>query len=233
MARKFPVSTQYKILFKDPCYIFMFLGASQIFGILGAVGGCLVQVVIIWGMSETLGSIMAAICVISGLISSILYGAFLLNYQRQFLLFNVSQLASSVGILVSLLGLWKGLVPVFVVGTLLYSIFTFPSFLIIMEQMGKRVGKEFDLVASGNVFFLIQIITAILLEVFGVILDGKSKLASAVCIFIVAFLLLLNGLFGLLAAKYFQSPFVVQGTARSIQQPTSDIGIPDFPIKSD
>ena len=45
---KYSVTTQYRILFKDSCYIFMFLAGSQIFGILGAVGGSLVQEVEIW-----------------------------------------------------------------------------------------------------------------------------------------------------------------------------------------
>jgi len=53
-STKIPASTQYRILFKDSCYIFMFLAGSQIFGILGAVGGSLVQEVEIWlGVSES------------------------------------------------------------------------------------------------------------------------------------------------------------------------------------
>lgn len=46
------MSIQYRILFKDSCYIFMFLAGSQIFGILGAVGGSLVQEVKLGDLSE-------------------------------------------------------------------------------------------------------------------------------------------------------------------------------------
>jgi hypothetical protein len=51
-SQRVPVITQYKLLFRDGCYIFMFLAGSQIFGLLGAVGGSLVQEVVIWGGSE-------------------------------------------------------------------------------------------------------------------------------------------------------------------------------------
>jgi len=52
---RIPVTTQYWLLFQDSCYIFMFLAGSQIFGILGAVGGSLVQEVMIWGKTEVEG----------------------------------------------------------------------------------------------------------------------------------------------------------------------------------
>lgn len=51
-SQRIPVATQYCILFQDGCYVFMFLAGSQIFGILGAVGGSLVEEVVIWGGSE-------------------------------------------------------------------------------------------------------------------------------------------------------------------------------------
>ena len=208
-SSKYPVTQQYKILFSDTCYIFMFLGGSQIFGQLGAVGGSIVQEVVIWDMSEDFGSIMAAVCVIVGLISTVIYGIAFLNYKRQFLLFNLFQVISAIGIAISFLGLYLKSIPIFVAGTLFYSIFTFPSFLIMMELIGKRVGKEFDLVATGNVYFLTQVITAAMLELIGVMLNDKDRNKSAYSMLIMFTLLMLNGLFGVIASKTYDRPFKV------------------------
>lgn len=49
---RIPVCTQYRLLFADRSYVFMFLAGSHIFGVLGAVGGTIVQEVTIWGQSE-------------------------------------------------------------------------------------------------------------------------------------------------------------------------------------
>lgn len=187
----------------------MFLAGSQIFGQLGAVGGSIVQQVVIWDMSENFGSIMAAVCVIVGLISSVIYGVFFMELKKQFLIFNIFQVVSAIGIAIASLGLYLKDIPIFVIGTLFYAIFTFPSFPIMMELIGKRVGKEFDLVATGNVFFLTQVVTAAMLEVNGLMLDGKDKKMSLISMGLLVGLLLLNGLFGLIASKKYSSPFVV------------------------
>lgn len=187
----------------------MFLGGSQIFGQLGAVGGSIVQEVVIWDMSEDFGSIMAAVCVIIGLISSVIYGIFCMELKNQFLIFNLFQVVSAIGIAIASFGLYLKEIPTFVIGTLFYAIFTFPSFPIMMELIGKRVGKEFDLVATGNVFFLTQVVTAVMLEINGLMLDGKDKTMSIFSMVILFCLLLLNGLFGLLASKKYSTPFQV------------------------
>jgi len=51
-SQKIPVTVQYKILFRDKGYFLMLLGGSNIFGIMGAVGGSIVQEATIWGQSE-------------------------------------------------------------------------------------------------------------------------------------------------------------------------------------
>ena len=52
ISQKIPVTVQYKILFSDGCYVLMFLSGSNIFGLLGAIGGTIVQEVVIWDLSE-------------------------------------------------------------------------------------------------------------------------------------------------------------------------------------
>ena len=204
---RYPVTLQYKILLKDVCYIFMFISCSQIFGLMGAFGGVIVQEVVIWDLSEDLGSIMAAACVIVGLVSSILVSVTLLKYKNQFMIFIVFQVLSAIGICISYLGLTLKNIPVVIVGTLIYSIFTFPSFPIMIELIGKRVGKPFELVATGNVYFMTQVITAVVLAIVGSLLNDKEKSKSTYSFILISGLLLLNGLFGYIASITSRWPF--------------------------
>jgi len=98
----------------------------------------------------------------------------------------------------------KGLI---LVGTLLYAAFTFPSFPIMMELIGKRVGKELELVATGNVAILTQVITAALLQIVASIISAPSKENSLLSFIIFGMCLLFNGLFGACAALRADTPF--------------------------
>ena len=82
---------------------------------------------------------------------------------------------SAVGIGIFYIGLTMKNAVVLTSGTLIYACFTFPSFPIMMEQIGKRVGKNLDLIATGNVFFLTQLVTAVVLTLIGLIISGQTK----------------------------------------------------------
>ena len=206
-STKVPVMTQYKILFQDSAYIVMMCGGSCIFGLLGAFGGAIVQEVVIWNMSENLGSILAAICVLVGLISSVAYAVLYIEKPGQLRNFMVFQVICFVGCGVCVLGLITDLPGVLVGGTLLYAVFTFPSFPIMMEQIGKRVGKELELVATGNVFFLTQLVTAGLLFGVGALLDMNTKAASLISFAAYSTVILVTLLFGIGAFKKSNSIF--------------------------
>jgi len=76
-----------------------------------------------------------------------------------------------------------------------------------MELIGKRVGKELELVATGNVFFLTQVITAILLAIIGALINDDSKTNSTISLIIIASLLLINFLYGVGASCLSNRPF--------------------------
>lgn len=64
-------------------------------------------------------------------------------------------------------------------GIALYSIFTFPSLTILIQMIGKRVGTDFDLVATGNIFVLGSLATLLILGGYQVLLFFfDNKLAT-------------------------------------------------------
>lgn len=189
----------------------MFLSCSHIFGLLGAFGGAIVQEVVIWDFSEDFGSVTAAVCVIVGLVSSIVASVTILKYKHQFTFFIVFQIVSALGIVLAYFGLVLKSIPVMLCGTLIYSIFTFPSFPIMIELIGKRVGKAFELVATGNVYFLTQVVTAVVLAISGAMLNSKKRSKSTESFIFIIGLLLLNGLYGFIAYKTNHRPFNTQG----------------------
>lgn len=213
LANRISVYDQYKLLFRDRCYVFMMLAGSHIFGVMGAVGGTIVQEVTIWGQSEVglfdqnLGSVLAAVCVVVGLVSSIIGSLTLMKLKSQFCVFCSLQLVSALGIATSYAGLFFSSIPILVVGTLLYATFTFPSFPVMMELIGKRVGKEMDLVATGNVFFLTQVVTSLLLAAVGFILNTESKANSTYSFVLIFALISCTFVFGWVASKSIHSPF--------------------------
>jgi hypothetical protein len=198
---------QYRLLFNDASYIFMLVSCSMIYGILGAFGGSIVQEVIIWDMKENFGSLLAPICVIVGLLASIVVSVTLLKFKHQFLLFVSFQILSAIGLAVSYLGLVVKNIPVILIGTLAYAIFTFPSFPIMIELIGKRVGKSFQLVAAGNVYILTHIVTAAVSTVVGHLLNGKDKMMSSYSYLLIGGLLIVNGVLGLIASNTSKKPF--------------------------
>lgn len=109
------------------------------------------------------------------------------------------------------IGLWVESKVIIVIGTIAYAISTFPSFPIMMELIGKRVGKELELVATGNVFILTQIISAILIILVSYIIEGdprpELKLPSVITFAIMVVLLLLNYLLGYIAGEKYKIPF--------------------------
>ncbi len=130
-----------------------------------------------------------------------------MKHKSQFVIFCSLQLLSAFGIATSYAGLYFKNIPVLVVGTLLYATFTFPSFPVMMELIGKRVGKEMDLVATGNVFFLTQVITSLLLAAVGFILNTETKANSTYSFALILFLIICTSIFGWIASKSFESPF--------------------------
>ena len=188
----------------------MMCGGSCIFGLLGAFGGAIVQEVVIWNMSENLGSILAAICVLIGLVSSVVYAVLYIEKPNQLRNFISFQAISLVGCGVCVLGLVIDMPAVLVGGTLLYAVFTFPSFPIMMEQIGKRVGKELELVATGNVFFMTQLITAGLLFGVGALLDMNTKTASLLSFGAYSMVILITLFFGVGAWNKSTSEFLTK-----------------------
>ena len=133
-----------------------------------------------------------------------------MDHPNQFMIFGVCQLASAGGMLVAFIGLWVESKVIIVIGTIAYAISTFPSFPIMMELIGKRVGKELELVATGNVFILTQIISAILIILVSYIIEGdprpELKLPSVITFAIMVVLLLLNYLLGYIAGEKYKIP---------------------------
>ena len=131
----------------------------------------------------------------------------MLEYPRQFMLFGIFQGVSAAGILVCYIGLAASSNITTVIGTLIYAAFTFPSFPIMMELIGKRVGKELDLVATGNVFFMTQIITAVMLQVFSWLIGSNTKAGSTSSFILLMLLLGFNLVLGILASTRYKIPF--------------------------
>ena len=145
-----------------------------------------------------------------------------MQYKNQFTIFCCLQLLSALGIATSYAGLYLKSIPVLVIGTLLYALFTFPSFPVMMELIGKRVGKDMDLVATGNVFFLTQVVTSLLLAAVGFILNTESKVNSTYSFVLMLALVLCTTLYGWLASTSFDTPFKKRLTAANPSETPAD-----------
>lgn len=205
---------QYKILFKDSTYIFLLLSGAHIFGLMGALGATLVQQVVIWGFDEVrfviikgIGSLLAAGCVIIGLVSSIVYSILYLEKRGQLIIFSFMQFFCFVSMGGALAGMVIGSTALLVAGVILYAICAFPCFPLILELIGKRYGKDFELIATANVYILTPFITSILLFLDGLLLDSGTEAGSYSCFAISCGLLICNLFYGLIARSLMAKPF--------------------------
>lgn len=142
---------------------------------------------------------MSGLSVIVGLASAVLFEIFFSTSKKQYEIFIVCQAVSICGTLSSFTGLYYHITPLCVVGSILYATSSFPSFPIMMELIGKRVGKELQLVATGNVFILNMFETAVGLVAVGSMLTNKT--GSFISFVVLIVLLGLNGVCGVLALK--------------------------------
>ena len=131
-----------------------------------------------------------------------------MKYKNQFRIFCLLQFVSAIGIFLCYIGLYIDNNYILVTGTLIYAVFTFPSFPVMMELIGKRVGSSLELVATGNVFFLTQVITAILLAIIGFILNEESKANSTYSFIIILAIIFSSLIFGILSSKTFNRKFI-------------------------
>src|SRR3990167_1544245 len=86
----------------------------------------------------------------------------------------VEQVLGAVALGVAAVAYHYGAFEVLVGGTLLYAVFTFPSFPIIMGIIGNRVGKDYDMIATGNVFVMAQLVTALVVAGSGLLIDDRD-----------------------------------------------------------
>lgn len=85
------------------------------------------------------------------------------NSKRQFAIW--SQLLASASAACIAYGVAKKNMMFAMGGLASFSIFTFPSLTILLHTIGNRVGKNFDLVATGNVFTGGSAVTCLLLAI--------------------------------------------------------------------
>jgi hypothetical protein len=174
---KYSVTTQYRILFKDSCYIFMFLAGSQIFGLSFAFLGILDLYFEQWELDKNISfDHFKLFFLLIGLISVILHRLLFKRQNHLYLrIFMGEQVLAAGGVTLVLVGLIIYENMCIVIGMVIYAIFTFPSFPIMMELIGKRVGKNLDLTATGNVFAMDFAITAIIFVASDFLLVENSK----------------------------------------------------------
>lgn len=77
----------------------------------------------------------------------------------------VSHTVGMLGLLSTVVGLVLGNNLAIVAGLTSHSIFTFPSFPVVLQAVGKRVGKNFDLVATASIFMQGHTVSALLFAV--------------------------------------------------------------------
>ena len=97
------------------------------------------------------------------------------SLKRKGCLGSILLLFGALCIVIAALGVSLKNVPTVVTGTLLYAIFTFPSFPLMMELIGKRVGKDFDLVATGNVFVVGSFTSTFLYSLFDYLITSNGS----------------------------------------------------------
>ena len=92
-------------------------------------------------------------------------------------------------------------------------------FPIMLEQITIRVGKQYILLATGNVYFLSQALAAVFAQVFGIILSDKSRESSEMAIRmgmgIMALSLMLSMYAGLRSKSPFLADVIVDSTNES------------------
>lgn len=77
-----------------------------------------------------------------------------------------------------------------------------------LEQITIRVGKQYILLATGNVYFLSQALAAVFAQIFGIILSDKSKESSEFAIRMGMGIMALSLLLSIYAGMRSKSPFV-------------------------
>lgn len=106
-------------------------------------------------------------------------------------------------------GVYAKYVTVTVVGLSVYSIFTFPSITILIQVIGNRVGSNFDLIATGNVFTASSAITCLLIGINDLLLSvsNDKRMVTAQMMAGVSCLTLLNALLCMCGNKYLSTKF--------------------------
>ena len=91
--------------------------------------------------------------------------SFLARKTWKFGLVIASQMVGILGLCAVIWGLYVQVNPCVIFGLGAYSIFTFPSFSISLQAIGKRTGKLTDLVATANIFTVGQIFAAAIFSI--------------------------------------------------------------------
>jgi len=196
---KVDICRQYRILFSDPVYISMMLSSGLMFGSLGTIGGCLVQEVVIWGMDEKIGSYLAAYSVLIGLFGSIFYSLILSEVRSQLMMSFIFQAISLGSCGLACYSMTQKNQLMMYLATGIYALTTYPAFMILIDQIGKLVGKSMELTGTSAVYSLSSIIMGTSLFFIGLIIKDETEDQSVISFIVIGSMMVLSVVFNLFA----------------------------------
>lgn len=161
---------QYRLVFRDACYLSLSIAAALSYGVADALIFTLHQNKKGWDANKVVpfkqktNLFLTSIYFLASLVSLValrLVLTFCVKKSKKYTFLVASQVVGLLGLCATIAGLILHLNIPTIAGLVIYSIFTFPSFPVSLQAIGKRVGEHLDLVATANVFMMGQTVTAL------------------------------------------------------------------------
>jgi FLVCR family feline leukemia virus subgroup C receptor-related protein len=204
----------FKTLFKDGCFVCIFLAGGLVFGALGGIANALSEIMYIWGYSQVFGGIVIIIASLLGIPSSVYYSIKRLNKPGQLRVHQCLMVASILGILGTISQFLLDFKLGIALSICVIGIGCYVGFTLMVPQVAKRVGSIYINLGTGCVYLTAQFFTAMNTYILGFILEHETRTNAMMAFGYTGGVFLVSLVLSLFASCLSKKPF------KGIEEPT-------------